>query len=116
MRIKSVPRAGILGFLVLLAGLIWACGGAEAPAATSAPAPQATSAPAAAGSTSAPAATAAPAPKSTSPPPAAAGGGAPKGILRVGVPELGPPQFVLYNQGFEQFKFDGIVTHEPMFR
>ena len=32
------------------------------------------------------------------------------------VPELGPIQNVLYNQGFEQFKFDGVVTHETMFR
>ena len=111
MRISRVSKLAIIGLCGLVGGLIFACGGSAAPSATSAPVVvEATSAPAA---TAVPSATSAPV--ATSAPPAASAAG-PTGTLRVGVPELGPPQFVLYNQGFEQFKFDGIVTHEGMFR
>ena len=114
MRISRRSKLAIIGLCGLVGGLIFACGGSAEPVS-----PAATTAPVVVAATSAPVATAVPAatsaPVATSAPPAASATG-PTGTLRVGVPELGPLQFVLYNQGFEQFKFDGIVTHEPMFR
>ena len=52
-------------------------------------------------------------PTPTATPPSAITG--PIGTLNVGMPELGPGVFDLPNQGYEQFKFDAITTHEAMF-
>ncbi len=79
-----------------------------APAATTAPTQAATSAPVATA-----AATPLATPTPTATPPSAMTG--PIGTLNVGMPELGPGVFDLPNQGYEQFKFDAITTHEAMF-
>ena len=114
----------LLGLLLLL-GLFIACEeeataeptAAPTPAPAVAPtAPAATTAPTQA-ATAAPVATAAVTPSATptptpTPPPAMTG---PTGTLNVGMPELGPGVFDLPNQGYEQFKFDAITTHEAMF-
>ena len=113
----------LLGLLLLL-GLFITCEEeaivvpTAVPTATPAPAiaPTATTAPTKA-ATAAPVATAAatpvatPAPTAT-PPPAMTGL---TGTLNVGMPELGPGVFDLPNQGYEQFKFDALTTHEAMF-
>ena len=53
-----------------------------------------------------------PGPTTAVPTPAMMG---PEGALNVGLPELGPGVFDLPNQGYEQFKFDALATHEAMF-
>ena len=53
-----------------------------------------------------------PGPTTAVPTPAMMG---PEGALNVGLPELGPGVFDLPNQGYEQFKFDALTTHEAMF-
>ncbi len=120
-------RLVFLGFLLILAAIIVACGeeatptaepgpteAASAPTEASAPTSAATVAAAAttaAASGATPAATPAPA---AVPTPAMMEG--PSGHIKVGMAEVAPIQHVLHLQTYSALKYDTLLTHEPMFQ
>ena len=118
-------RLVFLGLLLILVAVIIACGEeatttAEPAAATPPPATAVTPATAATtaaapapAATATPGATAATAP-APAPTPAAIVG--PSGSLNVGMAEVAPVSHVLHLQTYSSFKYDTLLTHEPMFR
>ena len=117
------PRLLFLGFLLVLATIIVACGeeatttaepAPAAPEATAAAVPAATAAATTVAAPSAATPAATPAPAVAAPTEAVMEG--PSGHLRVGMAEVAPISHVLHLQTYSALKYDTLLTHETMFR